>query len=176
MTPDKLNEILERHELWLSDPSQGERANLTNTNLINANLEYVNLAYANLANANLTGANLFSANLTGANLANTNLFSANLTGADLTSIKLTGAYLVRSNLANARLPYPIYQFYAGRYHGVATPLQLRIGCEIHPWDVWLDDIQRKEIAAKAGFSEREYDTHTTLIRTYHQLLCGEMDT
>ena len=57
-TTAELNDILNRHELWLRDDPSGVRANLSG-----ANLSYANLSYANLSGANLSCANLSCANL-----------------------------------------------------------------------------------------------------------------
>ena len=38
MKPDELKLILENHQLWLNDNSQGKRADLTSADLRNANL------------------------------------------------------------------------------------------------------------------------------------------
>lgn len=53
MKQSKLNDIIEKHKLWLDNQPGGKRANLA----------WANLAEANLAEANLTGANLTGANL-----------------------------------------------------------------------------------------------------------------
>lgn len=174
MTPEKLQTILDQHQLWVSSGGQqGQRACLSGTNLSGTDLSYANLskAYligANLSHANMTRANLLGANLSGATLFYTGLFGASLLDADLSDANLSGA-----DLAQATLPFPIYQFCAGRFHAVATPTELRIGCEVHPWEVWLDEKKRQEIADLAKFTEKEYRTHSTLIITFHKLLCGK---
>ena len=118
ITKKQLNEILEKHRLWLEDEQNGERADLTGADLTGANLTGVNLAGANLTGADLfradlTGANLSRADLTGANLSRADLFRANLsradlfranlTGADLTGVDLTGVDLSRADLFRANL-------------------------------------------------------------------------
>jgi len=120
MNPQKLNQILASHALWLrSNEVLGGRAILTGANLQNANLEGVllrraflrgvdlrgaDLRWANLAGANLTGANLTGANFTGANLVGANLRDANLRGADLRGVDLRGASLEDVILEGAILP------------------------------------------------------------------------
>ena len=52
-TIDELEAIIVKHQAWLNDDDDGERADLS----------YANLSYANLRNANLRYANLSSANL-----------------------------------------------------------------------------------------------------------------
>lgn len=84
----QLNEILEKHRLWLEGEPNGERADLTGANLFRANLTRANLKGADLTLANLTGVNL-----TGVNLAGVNLRGANLTGSNLMSTRLDGSHV-----------------------------------------------------------------------------------
>ena len=96
MTKEKLQEILEKHRLWLGNEVGGECANLRWANLSDANLRRANLSGADLSGANLSGANLRRANLSGANLrdadlSGANLRSANLSGANLRDADLSGA-------------------------------------------------------------------------------------
>ena len=62
-TIDELEAIIVKHQAWLNDDDDGERANLSNANLSYANLRYADLRYADLRYANLSNANLSSANL-----------------------------------------------------------------------------------------------------------------
>ena len=88
MTPEKLQEILAAHKLWLNtDGEQGQRADLTGANLTGADLTGAVLSLAHLKGAVLTGADLWAANLTGAYLTGAVLTDANLTGADLWGAK-----------------------------------------------------------------------------------------
>jgi len=103
MTKTEINEILEKHKLWLEDKAGGIRADLKNTNLEEANLSFANLEEANLEGANLIGANLKSANLGGASLEEANLSCANLEGASLSCANLKGASLSFANLEEANL-------------------------------------------------------------------------
>ena len=100
ISQEELKEILKKHEMWLNDEEDGERADLRDTNLKGADLEDTNLEFAKLYDADLRGANLIYANLTGADLSNADLSNANLTGADLTYANLTN-----TNLNNADLKY-----------------------------------------------------------------------
>ena len=61
MTPEKLKEILEKHQLWLNDDPEGSKANLSGADLSMANLSGANLRWANLSGANLSMANLSGA-------------------------------------------------------------------------------------------------------------------
>lgn len=53
MTTDKLNEILQKHKLWLNNEAGGERADLSGANLSRANLRRADLSRANLSGASL---------------------------------------------------------------------------------------------------------------------------
>ncbi len=83
MKKSKLNEILEKHRLWLNREEGGIRADLRDANLGNASLWYANLRDANLINANLSNANLRKADLRNADLYNADLRNADLRNADL---------------------------------------------------------------------------------------------
>ena len=99
----KLNFILYKHEMWLLNDPEGERANLSGADLIGANLREANLYKADLMEANLREANLYKADLTGANLSGADLRGANLMGADLTGANLGGANLTEADLMGADL-------------------------------------------------------------------------
>lgn len=86
MDQKTLNEILERHVLWLHNERGGVRANLYKADLCEANLRGANLREANLYGADLCEANLYGADLRGANLCGANLY-----GADLREANLRGA-------------------------------------------------------------------------------------
>ena len=87
-TIDELEAIIVKHQAWLNDDDDGERANLSNANLSYANLRYANLSYANLRYADLGNANLSSANLRYADLRYADLRYANLSNANLSSANL----------------------------------------------------------------------------------------
>ena len=129
---EELNEILEKHEIWLRGEEGGERADLWDTDLrgfdlidINlsgadlrnsdlgdanlmyadlkyADLKYTDLSYTNLSDADLRGADLRGANLMGANLSNTNLSNTNLSNADLRGTNLWDTDLSNTNLKNVK--------------------------------------------------------------------------
>ena len=175
MTID-VKQILENHQLWLTGKG-GKKADLSDANLFGADLSCANLVGADLSRANLSGANLVGANLSRATLSRAilsgaDLSCANLFGADLSCANLVGADLSRANLSGAKTPYPIYQFFIGKFNGVASPHTLRIGCEEHDWDIWLQ--KYKEIGEKAQFSEQEIDQHYQVIKLYYKLLTGKV--
>jgi len=68
MDVKELQKILSDHSLWLQDPTQGGRADLSGANLSSADLSDADLSGADLSWADLSGANLKGANLKGANL------------------------------------------------------------------------------------------------------------
>ena len=110
-----LEEILKKHEKWLNNEVDGEKANLSyadlnfvdlaNVNLTDANLSYTNLIGANLRNADLNYTNLIGAILADANLIGANLRNANLSCANLKSANLSCANLKSANLRNVYLNY-----------------------------------------------------------------------
>ena len=83
MTQEELSEVLIKHQMWLHNEDEGERASLERANLYGANLERANLYGVNLCGANLEGASLCGANLCGASLERANLERVNLNGANL---------------------------------------------------------------------------------------------
>ena len=116
MTQEKLKEILDKHNRWLNDEVDGERADFNGADLRDADLRWANLVGAdfsdsNLIDANLRGANLCYADLrytdlrytdfTEATLRDANFRGADLTGADLRYANLVGADLRGADLTNA---------------------------------------------------------------------------
>ena len=103
-----LEEILDKHALWLKGESSGKRAYLNDANLSHvylsgADLRYANLRGANLRDAYLRGANLSHANLSGANLRDAYLRDANLSHANLSGADLRGSDLSYTDLSTANL-------------------------------------------------------------------------
>ena len=97
ISKDELNNIFEKHTMWLNHEPGGERANLRGADLSGANL-----SLSDLGGANLTGADLRGADLSGADL-----IWADLTGADLRGANLSGTYLSEANLTEAKLDWPL---------------------------------------------------------------------
>lgn len=100
LNQEELNEILEKHEMWLRGEEGGERADLINVDLRGVNLSYTNLSGADLRNANLGGVDLTYIDLSNADLWNTNLSYTELKGSNLWNINLS-----ESDLNNADLSY-----------------------------------------------------------------------
>ena len=106
-TADELNDILEKHEMWLKT-GKGYRANLDRTDLRCVDLNHANLSGASLIRADLCGADLSEANLEnailmGAKLREADLRITNLKRADLRYADLRGASLMAANLELAEL-------------------------------------------------------------------------
>ena len=107
ISKDELNNILEKHTMWLNHEPCGERANLRGADLSGANLRGADLSGANLSLSDLGGANLTGADLRGADLIGADLIWADLTGADLRGANLSGTYLSEANLTEAKLDWPL---------------------------------------------------------------------
>ena len=103
LNQEELNEILEKHEMWLKNEKGGERADLINVDLRSIDLSNVNLSGADLRNANLGGADLSNVNLSNADLWNVNLSYAELRGSDLWNINLSESDLNNANLSDTNL-------------------------------------------------------------------------
>lgn len=108
MTNKELEQVLEKHELWLENKRGGVRANLGDADLrgldlYNANLRDADLHNADLYNANLSSVNLRGTNLRDANLCNVVLWNAKLRRADLRNADLSGADLRNADLNSADL-------------------------------------------------------------------------
>jgi hypothetical protein len=102
MKQKTLNEILEKHALWLQNKPGGIRADLYKADLREANLSEADLRRANLYKADLRRANLYKADLREANLSEANLSEADLYKADLREANLWGADLREADLRSAR--------------------------------------------------------------------------
>ena len=104
MEASKLNEILEKHKMWLNCEEGGERADLREAELRGADLRGANLRGADLSAANLRRADLSGADLRGADLRGADLREAELRGAELRWTNLRGADLGGANLDYASYP------------------------------------------------------------------------
>jgi uncharacterized protein YjbI with pentapeptide repeats len=123
-TPQEIQEILTKHQLWLEGEEGGERAKLTGVILAGTYLAGVNLAGADLARADLAGATFVCADFTG----------ARLTGADLTGVNFTRAIL-EGVIGNGR---EIKSMQLGTYSITYTAQVLQIGCRQYPIADWWD--------------------------------------
>ena len=107
ISKEELNEILQKHKMWLNNDKGGERADLRGADLRSIHLRFADLRFADLRgtdlkNADLRGADLSDANLRGAdlsaNLENVDLWNANLINSKLVGIK-TNMDTIGYNLA-----------------------------------------------------------------------------
>ena len=103
ISKEELNNIIEKHKMWLDNKPGGEMADLYIADLSGADLSGADLSGADLGGANLYEANLYKADLSGANLYESNLIRANLIGAKLYKANLSEAYLNRADLSEANL-------------------------------------------------------------------------
>jgi uncharacterized protein YjbI with pentapeptide repeats len=103
MIKKELNNILEKHTLWLRNDARGERANLRGADLRGADLRGADLIRADLSEADLSRANLRGANLGGADLRRADLGRADLSGAYLSRADLYGTILYGANLSGSDL-------------------------------------------------------------------------
>ena len=98
MTSEMLNDILEKHNMYLRNDPNGKKADLSEADLIRADLRG-----ANFRGANLCKADLFWADLRGSDFYGANLFGTDLRGANLYGAKLSGANLREADLRGANL-------------------------------------------------------------------------
>jgi hypothetical protein len=87
MSPEELQEVIEKHVKWLNGEPDGERWSCP----WNCDLGGADLRRADLRRADLSGADLRRANLSGADLSGADLSGADLRGADLSGANLSGA-------------------------------------------------------------------------------------
>ena len=107
----ELEDILEKHFLWLKGDPNGERADLSWADLYGADLSgaylsEANLKGADLSMANLRGADFYGADLSGAYLRKADLSMANLSEANLYGTNFCGADLYESKGVNYPMTCP----------------------------------------------------------------------
>ena len=98
ISKEELNEILQKHKMWLNNDKGGERADLRGIDLRFADLRFTDLRFADLRGTDLKNADLRFADLINADLRDANLRGADLRFADLTSIE-TNMNTIGYNLA-----------------------------------------------------------------------------
>ena len=84
------------------------------------------------------GANLWGANLQGANLQGANLWSADLRSADLRSANLQGANLQGAEIFGEKIQKPLTQILTDIWPIIIGDTMIRIGCETHKIQDWMD--------------------------------------
>ena len=136
MTQENLTLIVQLHEKWLRNESDGVRADLSNPILRGADLRGADLRGAYLSDAILRDADLSGANLSGVILTNADLSRTILHGADLRGAYLRGADLSAADLSGANLIGAIkVPMHCKLSHGV-TEGQIHIGCDQMSIDEW----------------------------------------
>jgi hypothetical protein len=120
-TAEQLQEILQKHQLWLGCEDGGERADLSYADLSSAALSSADLRYANLSYADLRSANLSYADLSSADLSSADLRYADLRYADLLAVgNMTNVKSVQADI------WPV----------AYTHDTLQIGCQRHLISEW----------------------------------------
>jgi hypothetical protein len=174
-----LADVLESHRKWLTGEEGRQRADLRRADLRGADLHgtslrLVNLHWADLRGADLCGADLCGASLRLANLREADLRLANLRGADLIGANLSGADLREADLSGAdlsmadligakfhiagqdvvvRTPQDVTRVVGSRHDGIRVRGLLKIGCQEHTLEHWLQHVEA--IAREAGYNDAE---------------------
>jgi hypothetical protein len=168
-TEEQLQEILQKHKLWIDGEDGGERADLRYADLRYVDLSYADwryadLSYADLRHASLSCSGLSNAKLHSADLSYADLSCSDLSYADLSHAKLRSADLSRADLSCSDLSYAdlrdacllatgnmvnVKSANADIWHIAYTHDILQIGCQRHPIAEWwaFDD---KEIELMDG--------------------------
>lgn len=97
MTQQELNEILNRHEMWLDDEYSGAQAKFEGLDLRGLDFRGANLIKADFKDTDCSGLDF-----TGAILTCADFTGANLQDADFTEAKLKWATFYKANLTGAR--------------------------------------------------------------------------
>lgn len=108
ISDEHLNEILEKHKLWLEGKEGGRQANLKNVKLNQKDLSEVNLRGAIFFGADIRECQFKMSDLSGADFAGAffgfnSIKYSNLTGANFTNASLIYSDLGFSDLSNANL-------------------------------------------------------------------------
>jgi hypothetical protein len=142
-TEEQLQEILQKHKLWLDGKKGGECADLRYADLRCANFREAVLRYANFNYADLREANFSYADLRGADFSYANFREANLRCADFRYANL----LAVGNMVN------IKSVQADIWHVAYTHDTLQIGCQHHLITEWwafedeeIDRMDRRALA------------------------------
>lgn len=151
---EEINKTLKLHKKWLNEEKGGIRADLSRANL----------SEADLSRADLSGANLSIADLSGANLSGSDLFVVNLSRADLSAANLSGA-----NLSGVNLSGTIYEnkefksFQYNQHLAFWDGYTLRIQCENHSLDYWLENYEK--IGKQNNYSKQEIEKYGEFIKS-----------
>jgi hypothetical protein len=135
-TKEQLQEILQKHQLWLDGKEGGERAHLSSADLRYADLHSANLSSADLSSADLRSADLSSANLRSADLRYADLRYADLRSADLSFADLSSTDLSSANLLAIGNMVNVKSVQADIWPVAYTHDTLQIGCQRHLITEW----------------------------------------
>ena len=137
MNQNKLNEILKKHQLWLNDQKDGERADLRGEDLSRADLSGVKLTGADFRGADFRGVKLVCADLSRADFRGVKLTGADFLGADFLGANLRDAVLegalLRNCIGNGR---EIKTIIADPWNIVLTKDVVWIGCRKFSTKEW----------------------------------------
>ena len=146
------------------------RADLSGADLSGADLSGADLRRAILRRAILSGADLSGADLSGAILRRAILRRADLSGADLSGTDLSG-----TDLSGAILDATYITIIGSRHVLTASSREVRIGCQSHPIDWWLDHF--RAVGRENGYTAEqveEYGGHLRRIQAALAALAGEV--
>jgi uncharacterized protein YjbI with pentapeptide repeats len=180
ITPERIQEIIGQHNLWLKEKEEGRRADFTFASLNHTDLRYSPLPFADFTAANLAGTDFTSANLQGANFSYANLtevnfaeanlqganffrailIGTNLTGADTTNVNIMDATLYEvihaphrtSVLKSPQPPLPVVPPRAGAKSPVKFVVEVEARCHLI-FEVEAEDEEKAEEEALALFNE-----------------------
>lgn len=187
-------EKLFAHRRFMNNDPTGERADFTGEDLsglnlsnniisgaifTNAVLNGTNLSHTLATNAIFTGASLVGANLSDGMFAASNFDSANLTNANLADASFDDASFMGSTFANtelrgasftvSKMSFPIYTFYVEEIPVVATPSELRLDDEVHPWNYWTT-AALEAFFLQANKEPKNLSRHVLKVDFFRQLL------
>ena len=103
ITKGQLEEIINKHQIWLNDKEGGEKANLANAILGDISFRGLDLSGADFWGAYLGGADFTNANLQSADLRRANMREVTFMGSDLRGATLNPEHIYGSALEGANL-------------------------------------------------------------------------
>ena len=159
LTQEKLNEMLDQHELWRENRNIGKRLdisycdvsgldfsnrNMRGSNMSGAYMRGVNMSGANMRGLNMSGADMRGAYMSDANMSDANMSGANMRGADMSDANMSGANMRGSNIDYVSLfdatgnSVNIITIQLGKYTVNYTHDRMQIGCKNYPIKEWFN--------------------------------------
>lgn len=126
LSQGNLDKMLNKHEMWLKDSPNGEKANLRGANLTGLDLSNRNLSFLDLSSTCLFGCNLTETNLSKTRLAKTIIYSPQYKGIILAGADMHEA-IIRPSLQYRGRPFTITIF----------SNWAQIGCKTMTIESWL---------------------------------------